>query len=172
MGAGIRARSMAPRLTDMALSFVVFLHRNDGSRPGKMPAGYTGGGIGRWMRRKATNCRSWRFSTNFLAKVNPSRDFPDIVTPVSSTSSWWISRPATCWPFFFARRSCPYRAFSGMSDSRARRDLRCCARSVFGPLPPPRIHHGHRCSKIRNVRCSAPHNRHRRHHQNVRRYAA
>ncbi|MGV4428882.1 hypothetical protein, partial [Pandoraea pneumonica] len=36
----------------------------------------------------------------FLTKVYPSRDFPDIVAPVSSTSSWWISRPATRWPFF------------------------------------------------------------------------
>ncbi len=36
----------------------------------------------------------------FSSQVYPFRDFPDIVAPVSSTSSWWISRPATRWPFF------------------------------------------------------------------------
>lgn len=79
---------------------------------------------GRSDDRKATNCRSCGFSTDFLKKVYPSRDFPDIVAPVSSTSSWWISRPATRWPFFLragsVRRRLPQGRWEDKEDEGAR----------------------------------------------------
>lgn len=46
MGAGIRARSVEPRLTDMALSFVVFLHLNDGSPLAKCQQAIQAGELG------------------------------------------------------------------------------------------------------------------------------